>query len=62
MLTEKTFDDVIENHRVAVGADSFRVTLAPGATPDGLEQELAKLRESTGYYYSFSELVASCAR
>ena len=56
MHTEKTFDDVIENHRVAVGADSFRVTLAPGATPDGLEKELAQLRKKNSYYNSFSEL------
>lgn len=56
MLTEKTFDDVIEHHRAAVGADSFRVTLAPGATPDGLEKELVQLREKNRYYNSFSEL------
>jgi len=56
MHTEKTFDDVIENHRVAVGADSLRVTLAPGATPDGLEKELAQLRKKNSYYNSFSEL------
>ncbi len=56
MLAEKTFDDVIENHRVAVGADNVRVSLAPGATPDELEKELVRLREKTGYYTSFSEL------
>lgn len=56
MLAEKTFDDVIENHRVATGADSVRVSLAPGATPDGLEKELKRLREKTGYYYGFSDL------
>ena len=56
MLAEKTFDDVIENHRVATGADNVRVSLAPGATPDGLENELKRLRAKNRYYDSFSEL------
>lgn len=56
MGTERTFDDVIEEHRQAVGAERVSVTLGPAATPEGLARELEKTRRKTAAYESFSEL------
>lgn len=49
----KTFDDVIEAHRLAVGAKKVHVTLGPEATPDGLEASLARSRQEAAVFGSF---------
>ncbi|MBW3243330.1 hypothetical protein KUV57_11670 [Epibacterium sp. DP7N7-1] len=48
-----TIDDVIEKHRLACGADTLRVSLAPGATPEGVDRELARLNEATQNWSAF---------
>ncbi|ETX13644.1 hypothetical protein OCH239_09145 [Roseivivax halodurans JCM 10272] len=48
-----TFDDVIEKHRLAAGASSLRVSLAPAATPEGLDAELERLGAISAAYDAF---------
>lgn len=50
-----TFDDVIEEHRQAMGASSIHVSLGPEATPEGLQAVLAGLKAKGELYGSFSE-------
>lgn len=50
-----TFDEVIEEHRQAMGASSIHVSLGPEATPDGLKDVLAALKVQGEIYGSFSE-------
>ncbi|CAN0592642.1 unnamed protein product, partial [Laminaria digitata] len=45
MTKELTFDDVIEAHRVEVGAEKVHISLGNKATPEGLAEELRKIRE-----------------
>lgn len=52
----KTFEDVIEKHRLLRGASQLRVTLGPGATPDTLDEELHKLNIKTDEYGSYTDL------
>lgn len=54
--TELTFDDVIDAHKQAIGAFDVRVTLAPGATPEGLAQELQDIRDRQKLHRSFTEI------
>jgi hypothetical protein len=56
MPVERTIDDVIEEHRVLVGAEEVRVTLCPGATAENLATELAFAREASRVYNSFTDL------
>ncbi|WP_411839671.1 hypothetical protein [Paracoccus sp. ME4] len=49
----KTFEDVIEAHRLAVGARKVHVTLGPEATPERLEECLAKARHHAAVFGSF---------
>jgi len=55
-MSKKTFDDVIEAHRQAIGAYRVGVTLGPDATPDGLAAALDGLRRTGAVYESFTEL------
>jgi hypothetical protein len=55
-MTDRTFDEVIEAHRQAIGADQVRVSLGPHATPDGLAAALEGLRRTSAVYASFTEL------
>lgn len=50
-----TFDEVIEEHRQLVGAESVRISLGPKATPENLREILRKERETMAEYESFSE-------
>lgn len=50
----KTFEDVIEAHRLAVGAGSVHVTLGPEATPEKLEESFARVRKDAAAYNAFS--------
>jgi hypothetical protein len=52
----KTFEDVIEAHRVATGSLRVNVTLGPESKPEALEAELAKLRYVVSKYKSFTPL------
>lgn len=56
MTKELTFDDVIEAHRQDVGAEKVHVTLGSKATPEGLSEELRKIRERTRLHASFTEV------
>lgn len=55
-MPERTFDEVIEAHRQAIGAAQVRVSLGPEATPDGLAAALEGLRRTGAVYASFTEL------
>lgn len=55
-MTGRTFDEVIEAHRQAIGAAQVRVSLGPEATPDGLAAALEGLRRTGAVYASFTEL------
>ena len=55
-MTDRTFDEVIEAHRQAIGALQVRVSLGPEATPDGLAAALEGLRRTGAVYASFTEL------
>jgi hypothetical protein len=55
-MPDRTFDEVIEAHRQAIGASQVRVTLGPEATPDGLAAALEGLRRTGAVYVSFTEL------
>jgi hypothetical protein len=55
-MPDKTFDEVIEAHRQAIGASQLRVTIGPDATPDGLSAALEGLRRTGAVYASFTEL------
>ena len=60
-----TFADVIEDHRVAVGAASVHVSLGPEATPENLALELERLRQEGDLFASFTveeQLGAQVAR
>lgn len=50
----RAIDDVIEEHRVRIGADKVHVTLGSNPTPEGVEQELIKLEEKSKIYASFT--------
>ncbi|HDZ51560.1 hypothetical protein LCGC14_0111360 [marine sediment metagenome] len=56
MSNERTIADVIEEHRLLVGADEVRLPLGPEATAENLEAELARLREASHVYNSFTGL------
>lgn len=51
-----TFDEVIEDYQIKMGADKVHVDLGPEATPDGLMGELRKLAEKENKYNSFPEV------
>jgi hypothetical protein len=51
-----TFDDVIEEHRQAVGASKVNITRGPNATPEGVAGELREIRRRGALYESFTEL------
>ena len=55
-MPERTFDEVIEAHRQAIGSAQVRVSLGPEATPDGLAAALEGLRQTGAVYASFTEL------
>ena len=55
-MSDRTFDEVIEAHRRAIGATQVRVSLGPEATPDGLASALEGLRRTGALYASFTEL------
>lgn len=57
-----TIEDVIEEHRLAVGAEDVSVTLAEGATPEGLRAELAAIRELNERYEKFPEVLKQQAQ
>lgn len=60
-----TFADVIEDHRVAIGAASVHVSLGPEATPENLAVELERLRRECDLFASFTveeQLGAQVAR
>lgn len=50
-----TFDDVIEEHRQALGASSVHVSLGLEATPESLRAVLAELNAKGEIYGSFSD-------
>lgn len=56
IMKDKTFDEVMEAHRQAIGADQVRVSLGPDATPEGLAAALEGLRQTGTVYASFTEL------
>jgi len=56
MTNPSTFDDIIEEHRQAVGAESVRVTLGPEATPEGVRDAFENIRRSRERFESFTEL------
>ena len=56
MTKELTFGDVIEAHKNEVGAEKVHVTLGEGATPEGLAEELRKIREKGRLHASFTDL------
>lgn len=47
------FVNVIEAHRLSVGAESVHVDLAVGATPEGLANELAQVRALSQDHQAF---------
>lgn len=55
-MTDRTFDEVIEAHRQAIGASQVRVTFGPAATPDGLAASLEWLRLTGATYAGYSEV------
>lgn len=55
-MTDRTFDEVLEAHRQAIGASQVRVSLGPAATPDGLAAALEGLRLTGAVYTSFTEV------
>ena len=55
-MTDRSFAEVIEGHRLAIGASQVRVSLGPEATPDGLAASLEALRLTGAIYASFTEL------
>lgn len=56
MPEDRSFDDVIEAHRLKIGGSKVRVSIGPDATPDGLAAELEKIRLKSAAYASFTEL------
>jgi hypothetical protein len=56
MPEERSFEDVIEAHRLKISASKVRVSIGSDATPDGLAAELEKLRLKIAAYASFTEL------
>ncbi|MCW3782911.1 hypothetical protein [Defluviimonas salinarum] len=50
-----TFEDVIEEHRKAVGADKVHVSLGDEATPEGLRDVLAKTRVIGSRYAAYTD-------
>lgn len=57
-----TFDTVIEEHRLKVGADRVHVTLGPDATPEGLAAEMERVRLDGELIGAFSEVEMERAR
>jgi hypothetical protein len=57
-----TIKDVIEEHRLLVGAEDVHVTLAEGATPEGLKVELENIRQLQAKYNSFPEVLKQTAQ
>ena len=57
-----TFDTVIEEHRLKVGADRVHVTLGPDATPEGLAAEMERVRLDGELIDAFSEVEMERAR
>lgn len=55
-MTDRTFDEVIEAHRQAIGALQVRVSLGPEATPEGLTAALEGLRRTGAVCASFTEV------
>lgn len=55
-MTDRSFAEVIEDHRLAIGASQVRVSLGPEATPDGLAAALEGLRRTGSVYASFTEV------
>lgn len=55
-MPDRTFDEVVEAHRRAIGASQVRVSLGPEATPDGVAAALEGLRRTGAVYAGFSEL------
>ena len=53
-MTDRTVSDVIEDHRVMVGAARLHVSLGPNATPDALENALERIRLDTAIFEGFS--------
>jgi hypothetical protein len=51
-----TIEDVIEEHRLAIGAEKVHVTLGDSATPEGLRQTLAQMRADQAEFDSYSDL------
>jgi hypothetical protein len=56
MANKLSFDDVIETHRQNVGAEKVHVTLGDKATPEGLAEELRKIREKGRLHAAFTEV------
>lgn len=48
-----TFDEVIEEHRVKIGANRVHVSLGPDATPETLREELERQRKVGEEWNSF---------
>ena len=48
--------EVIEEHRLLVGAENVHLSLGPKATSEIVREELRKLREKETVFCSFSEL------
>lgn len=60
-----TISDVIEAHRLAIGADRVHVSLGPKATPELVAKELAKLQAKSAIFAAFrleEQLEAQIAR
>jgi hypothetical protein len=56
MPDKKTLEDVIEAHRAKSGAESLRLTLGPGATPESVDKALIEFDRAMCIYNSFTEL------
>ena len=51
-----SIENVIEAHRIKVGADRLHVSIAKGCTPEQLDRELTNLENQFEKYNSFTPL------
>lgn len=60
-MADKTYDEVIEEHRLEVGAKAVHISLGPEATPEKLRDELSKQRDIFREWDAFPELLRAQA-
>lgn len=49
-MSEKTIEQVIENHKNEIGAKVLHVSLGPNATPESVEESLRAVQEQINQY------------